>query len=101
MAAVRRSPPARLLIAGTVLMVIGILVIIGFAAAQTGCQNAAMNAVGAVRTPSCTTETVGAAIGWVILVVGGLCFPAAALSTTARFAGRRPPPSELEDRPAE
>ena len=77
------------MIAGTALMVMGIGLIIGFAAAQTSCQDAAMNAVGAVRPPSCTTETVGAALGWIVLAVGGLCFPAAALSTTARFG--RPP----------
>ena len=100
MARARRSTTARLVAAGTALIVVGIIVVIAFAAAQTGCQNVAMNATGSVGAPRCTAETVGAAVGWVLVVVGGLSFAAAALSLTPRFSGDRATPPADDGPPA-
>ena len=98
MSRARRSTAARLVVAGTALLVLGVILVVVFAAAQTGCQDVTMNQASAVG-PRCTTQTVGAAVGWVLVLVGGLSFAAAALSSTPRFSSR-PPAPPTDDSPS-
>ena len=80
-------------------MVLGVVLVVVFAAAQTGCQDVTMNAAGA-NGPRCTTDSVGAAVGWVLVVVGGLGFATAALAATPRFSGQRAAAPTDDDPPA-
>ena len=84
----RWSRGKTLLAAGAGCVVIGTALTVAFAAAQSTCQGTTSDFLPRTVSP-CRGDGWGAAIGFAVLVVGGLLVLASAIVSTPRFSDRR------------